>query len=157
MPKTKKQKVLFSILMSFTMVYGMEVYNSAFINGRLTNSQFLLPVGQVLLLMLTVILLETLIGGPIARRLAFKMVNQEESKPILVILAIQVMTVCVMCPIMSMVSSIVFKCGFSSELPRVWVQTVGFNFPMALCWQIFVAGPLTRLIVRSLAVRIDIF
>ena len=32
MPKTKNQKILFSILMSFTMVYGMEVYNNAIIN-----------------------------------------------------------------------------------------------------------------------------
>ncbi len=147
MPKTKKQKVLFSILMSFIMVYGMEVYNSALRNGGMTNSQFLLPVGQVIWLMLTVIVLETLIGGPIARKMAFNMANPKESKPILVILAVQIMTVCVMCPMMSLVASIVFKCGFSRELPAVWVQTAAINFPMAFCWQIFVAGPLTRIIV----------
>ena len=140
------------------MVYGMEVYNSALRNGGMTNSQFLIPVGQLLLLMLTVIVLETIIGGPIARKLAFKMVDPEKTKPILVILAVQIMTVCIMCPMMSVVAAIAFKCGFSRELAAVWVQTVAMNFPMAFFWQIFVAGPLTRFAVRRLAgIRADKF
>jgi len=150
MPTTRFQKVVFSILMSFAMVYGMEVYNSALRNGRVTGSLFLLPVGQVLLLMLTVVILETVIGGPIARKLAFKVVNPEKSRPIIVILAVQVMTVAIMCPMMSLVASLVFKCGFSHELAAVWAQTVVINFPMAFCWQIFVAGPLVRLAVKHL-------
>ena len=153
MPKTRGQKIVFSILMSFTMVYGMEVYNSALRNGGMTKSQFLLPVGQVLLLMLIVVVLETVIGGPIARKIAFKVADPEKSKPIIVILTVQVMTVAVMCPMMSMVASLIFKGGFSHELFAVWAQTVAINFPMAFCWQIFVAGPLVRLIVNHLAVR----
>ena len=32
----------------------------------------------------------------------------------------------------------------------VWIQTAALNFPMALCWQIFFAGPLVRGIFRRL-------
>ena len=150
MPKTKCQKILFSILMSFAMVYGMEVYNCAIRNKGLDNSSFLLPVGELALLMLMVIVIETLIGGPIARRIAFKhLVNPQICRPILTILAVQTMTVCVMCPLMSLVATLAFKGGVNSKIVATWVQTVAINFPMAFCWQVFVAGPLVRLIVRA--------
>lgn len=149
MPKTKSQKILFSILMSFVMVYGMEVYNNALIHKGMTNAQFLLPAGELVMLMAVVIILESFIGGPLARKLAFRLVNPEKDRPVIVILTIQTMTVCLMCPMMSFVAAVVFKGGFSSQIAARWVQTVAVNFPMAFCWQIFIAGPLVRLIVRT--------
>lgn len=149
MPQTKSQRIVFSILMSFIMVYGMEVYNSALLNRGLTNDLFLLPAAELVFLMIVVILLETFIGGPLARRLAFRLVNPEKDREILVILAIQIMTVCLMCPTMSLVATIVFKGGFNVNIAVRWLQTVVINFPMALCWQVFVAGPLVRLTVRT--------
>lgn len=149
MPQTKIQKILFSVLMSFIMVYGMEVYNNALIHKGMTNALFLFPAAQLLWLMLAVIVLETFIGGPLARKLAFRLVDPTADRPILIILAIQIMTVCLMCPMMSMVATIAFKGGLSKEIAAKWVQTVAMNFPMALCWQIFAAGPLVRLIVRK--------
>jgi Protein of unknown function (DUF2798) len=149
MPKTKSQKILFSILMSFIMVYGMETYNKAIINKGMVNSFFLLPVGELVLLAIVVIILQTFIGGPLARKLAFRLVNPEKDRTIAVILTIQIMTVCVMCPLMSLVATIVFKGGFSTQIIAKWIQTVALNFPMAFCWQIFIAGPLVRLIVRT--------
>lgn len=156
MPKTKSQKILFSLLMSFFMVYGMEVYNEAIINKGMTNSLFLLSVLKILPLMLTVIVLETFIGGPLARKLAFRLINPENSRPFALILTVQVMTVCLMCPMMSLVAAVVFKGGFCSQLPAKWVQTVAINFPMAFCWQIFVAGPIVRLIVRGFSKSLKI-
>lgn len=137
--------------MAFMMVYGMEVYNHAIINKKLTNELFMLPAVQLVLLMLTVIVLESFIGGPLARKLAFRLVDLEKDKPITVILKVQTITVCIMCPIMSLVAAIVFKGGFSPQLLEKWAQTVAINFPMAFCWQVFVAGPLVRLSVRSIA------
>ncbi len=151
MPKTKSQKILFSILMSFFMVYGMEVYNRAVLNKGMTNELFLLPVGELAVLMMIVIALETLIGGPLARKLAFRLVDPQNDRPFAVILTIQIMTVCMMCPMMSLVAAIAFKGGFTAQTAAKWVQTVAVNFPMAFCWQIFVAGPLVRLIVRTVS------
>ncbi|MFR1378134.1 DUF2798 domain-containing protein [Clostridium neonatale] len=49
------------------------------------------------------------------------------------------MTVCCMCPMMSLVATILFK-GVDVEFFAKWIQTVVIGFPMALCWQIFIAG-----------------
>ncbi|MBP8315291.1 DUF2798 domain-containing protein [Clostridium neonatale] len=78
-------------------------------------------------------------GGPLARKLAFKLVDSKKDKPIVIILAISVMTVCCMCPMMSLVATILFK-GVDVEFFAKWIQTVVIGFPMALCWQIFIAG-----------------
>ena len=157
MPKTRGQKILFSILMSFVMVYGMEVYNNAIINKGLTNALFLLPFSEIVLLMIAVIVLERFIGGPLARKMAFKLVNPAKDRPIAVIIAIQIMTVCMMCPMMSFIATLVFKGGFSTQIFAKWVQTVAVNFPMAFCWQIFVAGPLVRTIVSKMFRKNDGF
>lgn len=150
MPKTKLQKIIFSLFMSFMMVYGMEIYNNALRNSGMKNSLFYIPIGELLLLMLAVIILETFIGGPIARKLAFRLVDPKKDRPIVVILAIQTMTVLMMCPMMSMVATIAFKGGLNSEIAATWVQTVATNFPMAFCWQIFIAGPVVRFVVSKI-------
>ena len=70
-------------------------------------------------------------------------------KPVFVILAISCMIVCLMCPMMSLVATILFK-NPGSQIVAVWLQTAAMNFPMALCWQVFFAGPLVRLVFRVL-------
>ena len=59
------------------------------------------------------------------------------------------MIVCIMCPTMSMIATLLFK-NPGKEIVAVWLQTTAMNFPMALCWQIFFAGPLARLIFRTI-------
>lgn len=153
MPATKKEKILFSVCMSAIMVYGMEVYNHFLLSFSNFPSQFILSPVELLLLMLTVIVLETLIGGPIARKIAFRIVKKP-SKPIVAIVAVQICTVCLMCPMMSLVASIVFKNGLSHGLPIVWLNTVRANFLMALLWQLLVAGPLVRFLVLKMPQKI---
>ena len=52
MPKTKKQGIIFGLIMSYAMAYGMEVYNTAIKDGfslrlggfsTMTNHVFLQP------------------------------------------------------------------------------------------------------------------
>jgi hypothetical protein len=58
---------------------------------------------------------------------------------------------------MSLVASILFNvilAGNSwTQLPAIWVGTLLKNFPMALCWNLFAAAPLTRLLFRLLFER----
>lgn len=149
MPKTKIQKAVFGLMMALAMVYGMEVYNAGLRCGRLTNAAFLIPVDELVLLSALVIVLETFIGGPLARRLAFRLVDRETDRPVLVTLAVSVMTVCCMCPMMSLAATVLFKRS-AGEFLATWVQTLAFNFPMAFCWQVFVAGPLVRFLFRRM-------
>lgn len=151
MPKTKLEKILFSVLMSVIMVYGMEVYNKFLLEQSWSASHFLLPPVEFILLAAAVIVLEILVGGPLARKAAGHIIKAKKpSKQIFIILIIQLCTVCLMCPMMSMVASVVFKSGLNSGLFRVWLQTVAVNLPMALFWQVLIAGPLVRLAVLNI-------
>ena len=53
-----------------------------------------------------------------------------------------------MCPCMSFIATMLFKGGIQPGVFSTWVQTAALNFPIALLWQFFVAGPLVRLIFR---------
>ena len=52
------------------------------------------------------------------------------------------MIICIMCPIMSLVATLLFK----EPSFGTWAHTFGCNLPMAFFWQIFFAGPLVRAI-----------
>lgn len=145
MPKTKFQDVVFTIMMVIVMVYGMVVYNIAMDMGGMTNQIFLMAFGELPVMGVIGFVLEMLIAGPLSKKLAFCMVTPGKDKMIEVILAISAMTVCLMCPMMSFAATVLFK-GVDSQLIAKWVQLTVTNFPMALCWQIFIAGPLVRLI-----------
>ena len=151
MPKSKKEKVAFSLLMSAFMVYGMEVYNHLLLGGGLRPAQFMLPPLEFALLMLTVIVLETWIGGPLARRIACSLPG--ERRGLALVITIQICTVGLMCPMMSLAASVVFKQGLQNGLLQTWLDTVAQNLPMALAWQLLAAGPLVRFLVLKLPAR----
>ena len=74
-----------------------------------------------------------------------------DGMPFIMILLIRCsLTVCLMCPAMSFVATLLFKDYQEAGLVGVWLQTAALNFPMALCWQIFFAGPAGRGIFRCL-------
>ena len=81
----------------------------------------------------------------LATKLAFRFIRPGVDNPFFITLAISSMIVCIMCPTMSMIATLLFK-NPGKEIVAVWLQTTAMNFPMALCWQIFFAGPLARLI-----------
>ncbi len=148
MPKTKFQNVIFTLLMAFAMVYAMICYNIALNRGGMTNEVFLLAFHELLIMWPVAFVLEMFVVERLAKMLAFRLVTPED-KPIMILLAISCMIVCLMCPMMSFVATILFK-NPGKEVIAVWFQTTVLNFPMALCWQIFFAGPLVRLIFRTI-------
>lgn len=148
MPKTKFQNVIFTFLMAFAMVYAMICYNIALNRGGMTNEVFLLAFHELLIMWPVAFVLEMFVVERLAKMLAFRLVTPED-KPIFILLAISCMIVCLMCPMMSFVATILFK-NPGKEIIAVWFQTTVLNFPMALCWQIFFAGPLVRLIFRTI-------
>ena len=58
-------------------------------------------------------------------------------------------TVCVMCPLMSLVATLLFKHP-GNQIAAVWLQTFAVNFPMALCFQLFFCGPFVRMLFRRI-------
>ena len=149
MPKTKFQEVVFTIMMVIVMVYAMVVYNISIDLGGVRNEVFLMALHELAIMGIICFVLEMLVPGPLAKKLAFRFVIPGKDRMIVMILAISAMTVCLMCPMMSFVATILFK-GVDSQLFAKWIQLTVMNFPMAFCWQIFVAGPLVRLVFRKL-------
>lgn len=91
-----------------------------------------------------VFIMEHFIAGPIARKRAFKLVTPGKDNPLLVTVTIAGCTVLLMCPIMSFWAAVIFKYNEIKTLLAVYLQTLVCNFPMALLWQIFFAGPFVR-------------
>lgn len=159
MPKTKFQGIIFGLIMSITMAYGMEVYNVALKEGglaQMTNQVFWGALLEAAYMWIFVFLFFNLWGNHIGHKLADSICTPGDS-PFLHTVWISCCTVLIMCPTMSAVAAVLFSVllggGSWTQLPAYWVSTVLKNFPMALIWNLFAAGPLTRLLFRRIFAR----
>ena len=159
MPKTKLQEILFGLMMSVSMAYGMEVYNIALKEGglsQMTNRVFGDALLEASYMWIFVFLFSSLWGNRAGRKLAALICRPEDS-PFIRTVWISSCTVLVMCPTMSAVAAILFSVlmahGSWTQLPAYWVGTVLKNFPMALLWTLFAAGSITRLLFRRIFTR----
>ncbi len=154
LPQSKLQDVFFTAFMAFVMVYAMICYNISLSVGGMHNYVFLAAFHEIIIMWPIAIVLELLFVGKLAQKLAFRFVTPGKDPMIMMILGISAMSVCLMCPLMSLAATILFK-DAGSEIIAVWLQTTAMNFPMALCWQIFFAGPFVRnvfgLIMRAIS------
>ena len=150
MPKTKFQDFIFTIIMVIVMVYAMVCYNISINIGGMSNKVFIMALGELPIMGAIAFLLEFLLIGHITKKIAFNMVNQKETKPILIIIIISSLTVCFMCPLMSFFATVLFNYSGIGNLLANWFEITVKNFPMALCWQIFYAGPFVRFIFRKI-------
>ncbi len=152
MPKNLFLEIIFTLIMVVVMVYAMVCYNIALDFGELNNTVFVAAFSELWYMGLIAFAFEILLVGFLAKKLAFRILNPAQHAPIFITLAISAFTVCLMCPIMSLMATLIIKQPAAANFFAVWVQTTALNFPMALCWQIFFAGPLVRLIFRAIFV-----
>ena len=150
MPKTKFQEVIFTIMMVFVMVYAMICYNIALNVGGMNNTVFLSAFHEFVIMAPVAFILDFFFVGHIAKRTAFRIVNPEKENPFHLVIAISVVSVAWMCPLMSLVATILFK-DAGSQFIAVWLQTIALNFPMA-----FLLADVVCRTIRSLSVQTDI-
>ncbi len=146
MPKNKFQDAIFTIIMATVMVYGMIVYNVALNTGGVTGKTFLMALHEMPIMVPVAFVLEFFVVGKLARMLAFKVMRPDD-RPQFITYAISICICCIMCPIMSLIATILFK---ENRSFGTFMQTWGMNFPMALLYQMFYCGPFVRLIFRSI-------
>lgn len=146
MPKNKFQDVVFTIIMATIMVYGMVVYNVALDAGGVYKHTFLLALLELPIMVPIAFVLEFFVVGKIARKLAFTVMRPDD-RPQFITYAISICICCIMCPIMSLVATLLFK---DTKTFGTWIQTWGMNFPLAIFYQLFYCGPLVRLIFRTI-------
>ena len=122
MPRTKLQNIVFTIIMAVIMGYGMIVYNVALNTGGVTNQTFLMALHELPIMAPIAFVLEFFVVEKLATKLAFTFMR----------------------PTMSLIATLLFKGGIQPGVLSTWIQTTFLNFPMALIWQFFFAGPLVR-------------
>ena len=144
MPKTKFQDFIFTIIMVVVMVYAMVCYNIAFDKGAMSGSVFLIAFHELPIMGVVGFLLE------FAQKIVFKHFNPQNTKPFVITVMISSVTVAIMCPLMSLIASLLFNFTGVSDIVPNFLQICVRNFPMALCWQLFYAGPLVRAVFRFL-------
>lgn len=146
MPKNKFQDAIFTLIMATVMVYGMIVYNVALNTGGVTGETFFIALHEMPIMVPIAFVLEFFIVGRLAQKLAFTVVRPDD-RPQFITYAISICICCIMCPIMSLIATLLFK---ETKSFGTWVQTWAMNFPMAILYQLFYCGPFVRLIFRCI-------
>lgn len=153
MPKTKLQNIIFTLVMAFVMVYAMVCYNVALDKGTMSNEVFLIAFHEIPIMWPIACILEYFVVEKLSKKLAFRLVSPDD-KPIFILLAISSMIVCLMCPVMSLIATILFMHP-GKEIIALWFMKWAQNFPMALMFQIFFAGPAVRNLFGLFAKKAD--
>ena len=146
MPKTKFQDFIYTVIMALIMVYGMVVYNVALNTGGVSGQTFLLALRELPIMVPIAFVLEFFIVGKIAAKLAFSVMRPGVDRPQFITYAISICICCIMCPIMSLIATFLFK----EPSFGTWISTWAHNFPMAILYQMFYCGPFVRLIFRTI-------
>ena len=146
MPKTLLEKVVFTIVMATIMVYGMIVYNVALNTGGVTNATFLMALHEMPIMVPVACILEFFVVEKLATALAFTFMRPTD-RPQFITYAISLMIVCHHVP--------GHEPGGNGAVQGAQLRHVGAHLaaaicPMALCWQMFYCGPLSRFIFRAI-------
>ena len=148
MPKTKFESVIFTGITAWIMVYIMTLYNVVLASGSFTNITFLIALKGMWVEFIIISLCAYFISSPIAKKLAFRVV-QPGDRPIFIILMIQVFTV--VCQVtLASVLGVSHGYGFTSNFIPDYLTTYCRNFIMALPVQLFIAGPIARGLFRTI-------
>ena len=148
MPKTKFQDFIFTIIMVIVMVYAMVCYNIAFDKGGMSSDIFLLALHELPIMGAVGFVLEFFAVGKLSQKVTFKHFDPKNTNPFVITVMISSVTVAFMCPLMSFIASILFGFQDAAHIVPNFLQIWVRNFPMALFWQLFYAGPLVRFIFR---------
>lgn len=149
MPQNLKQELLFTMLMIPIMVGAMVIYNNTLFHGSIFNVSLWSLAREFFIMCAIALVVEFPIIAPLAHKLAFSIIDPRTCKPILIPITISCCTVCMMCPFMSLMANLVLF-NNAHRIIEVWPSMAAINFPVALSWQLFVAGPLVRRTFASL-------
>ena len=140
MPQTKKQEIVYTVMMVCVMVYGMVCYNIALDVGGMQNFIFAAALSELPIMGVIGFLLDTFLVGPTAMRIATGWFTPGEDKQVFLVAAISCLSAWMMCPLMSFFATLLFKDSHNANFFAMWVQTTAMNYPAAFLWQLWPAG-----------------
>lgn len=146
MPETKFQDFIYTLIMVFVMVYVMVCYNISIHTGGLSNFVFIEAFKELPFMWIVAIILEFFLISKIAHKLAFKALDPKKTPNIIISYGISIIIVTFMCPIMSLIATIFINKPSLDIFIYSWLQSMVLSFPIAMCFQLFYAGPIVRFI-----------
>ena len=149
MPKTKFQGVIFTLIMAFFMVYCMTVYVTAISTDSFTYSTFGYAIKHMWIEYVIVFILINFIITKQAQKMTFKIFKPGKDAPIFIGLGVQAFTVMYTVPTITLISLFIHN-GFTSNWLIDWIELIVCCFPMALCLQVFLVGPIVRKIFHTI-------
>jgi len=96
-----------------------------------------------------IVALEFSIIAPLVHRLSFWFIHHVSHDRMPAPIVISVATVCCVCPTASAVAMLLVR-HVTENFGAVWLAALSANFPVALGWQLLVAGPLVRYLFPKL-------
>ncbi len=151
MHKTRGEAIFFTAITAWMMVYCMTLYNTVLATGSFTNQSFLIALKGMWVEYIIIFFLAYFVSSHIAKFFAFRVV-QPGDRPIFIIFSIQIFTVVAQVAFASIIG-LYHGYGFTANFIPDYIMTYCRNFVMALPLQLFIVGPLARLIFRSIFLK----
>ena len=150
MPQNKRESLIFTIIMCFTMVLWMSMYNVTLHMGGF--SMTVLKEGWLgfPFAYIYAMCFDWFVVSHLAKSVAFRFFVKPDSAPLKKAIAVSCCMVIPMVIVMSFYGSLeaCVKSGMWSLLLPVWITNIPKNL-MALPFQLIVAGPFVRKVFRS--------
>lgn len=151
MPQNKRESLIFTIIMCFTMVLWMSMYNVTLHMGSF--SMTVLKEGWLgfPFAYIYAMCFDWFVVSHLAKSVAFRFFVKPDSAPLKKAIAVSCCMVIPMVIVMSFYGSLeaCVKSGMWSLLLPVWITNIPKNLIMALPFQLIVAGPFVRKVFRS--------
>lgn len=150
MPQNKRESLIYTIIMCFTMVLWMSFYNVAIQMGGVHAAVFSEGWLGFPLAYVCAMCLDWFVVSKLAKGFAFRFLVKPESSDMKKIVAISSCMVVGMVFFMSLYGAAegCVRSGAWNHLLLSWLINLPRNFIMALPFQLLVAGPLVRRVFR---------
>ena len=116
----------------------------------MSNKIFLIALKELPIMVPIAFILEFFIVGKLSKKITFKLLDPKKDNQVLITILISSIIVAIMCPLMSFTGSLLFNYNGINNIIANWFQAWVISFPMALCFQLFYAGPLVRWIFKKI-------
>ena len=142
MPHNKRESLIFTVMMCFTMVFVMSIYNVSLNMGGLSAESIKeawlgFPIAYIFAMCC-----DWFVVSGLAKGFAFKFLVKPGDGPLKTAICVSVSMVVPMVEVS-------VTTGQWSNVLFIWLHNIPFNFIMALPLQLIVAGPLVRKVFRT--------
>ena len=152
MPQNKRESFIYTVIMCFTMVLWMSIYNVTLHTGTF-NVQVIkdawlgFPIAYVF-----AACMDWFIVSGLAKGFAFKYLVKPDSSTLRKEISVSCSMVVPMVIIMSLYGAVEasIRMGDFSNVLFIWLTNIPKNFVMALPFQLIIAGPLVRKVFRTI-------